>query len=595
MFESIYHTSEAPYAFALNQTQLKVRIRMKKNTTLSCYILHADRYHSPGTELPQEMEKVGFTRHFDYYETIVELPKRRLRYLFMVRTREGNDVWYGERGASMHRTEAGYFQFSYICDADIPQVPSWLPEAIVYQIFPDRFHNGDPANDPPGSQSWTSEAKPKSDSLFGGDIQGIIEKLPYLAELGVNTIYLTPIFKSPTNHKYDTSDYYQIDPSFGDIGLLKLLKWSAKQHGMRLILDAVFNHSGDQFFAFRDVLKSGDASPYKDWFHVHSFPIVQKPIPSYETFSHAESTMPKLNTSNPEVVEYLLKVARYWIEEVGIDGWRLDVANEVDQQFWRRLRTEVKGICGELALIGEIMHEAGPWLRGDQFDSVMNYLFREAVLDFFARQTVGATRFLEEIVHIQMSYTDQANSANLQLLGSHDTERFLTACSKGGWGWNKTETAVARMKLAVCFQFTYLGMPMIYYGDEIGMTGETDPDCRKPMIWESSAQNGEMLTLYRKLIAIRKRYVALTRGSFRLWFVDEARNALGFLREYDSERVAVIIHHSPNPQELAVTVPWSASNNQVTDVLNEVDYAVSESDRHLTVQLPAFGCAILTA
>lgn len=264
-----------------------------------------------------------------------------------------------------------------------------------------------------------------------GDIQGIIEKLPYLAELGVNTIYLTPIFKSPSNHKYDISDYYKIDPSFGDIGLLKLLKWTAKQQGMRLILDAVFNHSGDQFFAFRDVLKRGDASPYKDWYHVHSFPIVQKPIPNYETFSHAESTMPKLNTSNPELVDYLLKVARYWIEEVGIDGWRLDVANEVDQQFWRRLRTEVKGISSDLALIGEIMHQAGPWLRGDQFDSVMNYLFREAVLDFFARQTVGATCFLEEIVQIQMNYTDQANSAMLQLLGSHDTERFLTACMKG--------------------------------------------------------------------------------------------------------------------------------------------------------------------
>jgi cyclomaltodextrinase len=431
MLESIYHINEAPYAFAIDQHQLKIRIRMKKNATLSCRLLHADRYHSPGTEIAVLMEKVAFTRHFDYYETIVETTSRRLRYQFVIRTNDGEDLWYGERGASPHRTQAGYFQFAYICDADIHHIPSWIPEAIVYQIFPDRFCNGDPTNDPAGVRPWTDTAKPAADSMYGGDLQGVIDKLPYLAELGVNTLYLTPVFLSPSNHKYDTSDYYCIDPTFGDIKTLKRLKHLASSYGMRLLTDAVFNHTGDQFFAFRSVMELGEASPYKSWYHIHSYPIVQAPVPSYETFSHAESTMPKLNTSNPEVIDYLLKVARYWIEEVGIDGWRLDVANEVDQLFWRRLRSEVKGISSELALIGEIMHQAGSWLRGDQFDGVMNYLFREAMLDFFARQTIGVTSFIEEICQIQMSYTDQANSAMLQLLGSHDTERFLTSCMKG--------------------------------------------------------------------------------------------------------------------------------------------------------------------
>ncbi|MNI02063.1 Neopullulanase 2 [compost metagenome] len=593
MYESIYHTNEAPYAFAIHQNQLKIRIRMKKNAAASCCLLHADRYHSPGTEVPQFMEKVGFTRHFDYYETVVDCPNRRLRYIFLIRTHTGESIWYGEREASLNRMEVGYFHYSYICDADISNVPSWMPEAIVYQIFPDRFCNGNSANDPEGVLPWDADVRPGAQSQYGGDLQGIIDKLPYLAELGVNTLYLTPVFLSPSNHKYDTSDYYSIDPAFGDKETMKLLKQKAAAYGLRLLTDAVFNHSGDQFFAFRSVLEQGEASPYKDWFHIRQFPVVQYPVPSYETFSHAESTMPKLNTAHPEVVDYLLKVARYWVEEIGIDGWRLDVANEVDHKFWRSLRSEMKGISGELALIGEVMHQAGPWLRGDQFDGVMNYLFREAMLDFFARQTSGVAAFVEEIFQIQMTYTDQANSAMLQLLGSHDTERFLTACYKGGLGWNKEETAISRMKLAICFQFTYSGMPMIYYGDEIGMTGETDPDCRRPMIWDPLRQNGDLRELYRKLIQLRKSSSALIHGSFRIWFVDDAHNAFGFIRDYKEERVAVIINQSPRRVEFELPMPWAAEGGQWIDALQGVEVGSDEQEGHLRVSLEAFGCSIL--
>lgn len=593
MHESIYHTNEAPYAFAIGKERLKIRIRMKKNEALACDVLHADRYNSPGTETPQAMEKAGSTRHFDYYETVLLVPKRRVRYAFHIRTRSGDAVWYGENGAAGQRAEAGYFQYAYICDADIPQVPGWLTEAIVYQIFPDRFCNGDAGNDPAGTLPWTTEARPDVHSLYGGDLQGVIAKLPYLAELGVNTIYLTPVFQSPSNHKYDTTDYYKVDPAFGDNDTLKRLVRGAHDMGMRVILDAVFNHSGDSFFAFRDVMANGANSPYKDWYHLRSFPVVQSPAPNYETFSHAERTMPKLNTGNREASDYLIQVARYWVHEAGIDGWRLDVANEVDQRFWRRLRAELKETNEDLALIGEIMHQAGPWLRGDQFDGVMNYLFRDAMLDFFARQTIGATAFAERLTRIRMSYTDQANAAMLQLLGSHDTERFLTACQKSGMGWNSRETAEARMKLAVCFQFAYPGMPMIYYGDEVGMVGETDPDCRRPMIWEREEQNRELYELYKALIALRKSHPALSRGRFRMWFADEARNAIGFVRSYGDEHVAVVVNNSPQPLELAVGLPFAAAEGDpIVDALHGTVWRVNGTGG-FTVRTGAFGCAVL--
>jgi len=592
MHESIYHTNEAPYAFAISKELLKIRIRMKKNEALACDVLHADRYDSPGTETPQAMEIAGSTRHYDYFETVLHVPKRRLRYLFHIRTRSGDRIWYGENGAAEQRAEAGYFQYAYICDADIPQVPSWLAEAIVYQVFPDRFCNGETANDPTGTLPWTTEAKPDTHSFYGGDLQGIIAKLPYLAELGVNTIYLTPVFQSPSNHKYDTTDYYKVDPAFGDNDTLKRLVQTAHDMGMRVILDAVFNHTGDTFFAFRDVMANGEASPYKNWYHIRNFPIVQTPAPNYETFSHSEKSMPKLNTQLPEVSEYLVQVAHYWVKEAGIDGWRLDVANEVDQRFWRRLRGELKETNEELALIGEIMHQAGPWLRGDQFDGVMNYLFREALLDFFARQTIGAAAFTERLIQIRMNYTDQANEAMLQLLGSHDTERFLTACRKGGIGWNSRDTAEARMMLAVCFQFTYSGMPMIYYGDEVGMVGESDPDCRRPMIWEQQKQNRRFFELYKTLIALRKTNPALSRGTFRTWFTDEARTAFGFVRSYANEHIAVIVNNAQQQLTLETKLPCEFAGVVITDALQGGVYRVSEAGG-ITIRVGAFGCAIL--
>lgn len=602
MPSSIYHVCEPPYAYPLDEYRLNVRLKVRRSSAALCQAMYADRYDSPGTELPIRMEKVGADRHSDYYEAVLPALKRKVRYLFLVQMNNGDSYWVGERGTFAQRELAGSFQFPYICRMEIPRVPDWAQDAVFYQIFPDRFRNGDPSINPGDVEPWDSIEKPTPFSRYGGDLQGVIDQLDYLVELGVNAVYLNPIFASPSNHKYDTTDYYKIDPAFGDMDTFKRLVQQAHARGIRVVLDAVFNHSGDQLFAFQDVMQNGEESTYRDWYYCDSFPVVQNPVPNYETFGNGIATMPKLNTSTPEVTQYLLDVAEYWIRETGIDGWRLDVANEVDRRFWQLLRERVKGIDDQLLLVGEFMHDASPWLHGDQFDGVMNYLFREAALDFFARQNIGAESFTELLTSLQMRYTEQAYSAMMQLLGSHDTERFLTACLNGGRGWNSQETALARMRLAVCLQMTMPGMPVVYYGDEVGMEGQNDPDCRRPMIWDHDKRDKTTYETFQSMIALRRRHASLTRGAMRIVFADEANNAFGFLRQTDNETAYVIINNGTHPYEVPaspLTDRWGGSS-MVNGLTND-SYSLTGDGRWSRVDsspIPTaapFGCIVLVS
>jgi glycosidase len=414
--------------------------------------------------------------------------------------------------------------------------------------------------------------------------------LPYLHDLGVNVLYLTPVFESPSHHKYDTSDYYSIDSHFGQLEDLRRVVDEAHKLNMKVVLDAVFNHSGDRFFAFQDVMSNGANSKYKDWFFIDRFPVVQRPEPSYESFGILSPSMPKLNTSNPEVVRYMLDVATYWIREVGIDGWRLDVANEIDHSFWRLLRQEIKDIDRELLLIGEIMHQSGAWLRGDQFDGVMNYLFRDAVVGYFAEQNMTARAFAGQIESVRMQYTDSANSAMFNLIGSHDTERFLTACSRSVWGWQQKQE-VARLKLAALFQLTYIGMPMIYYGDEVGMTGGEDPLCRKPMVWDEANQDTTIHAHYKQLIALRREYPALCGGEFRMWFVDEASNGIGFVRQLPGQCIGVVLNNSPDEQQLELTAPKGIEAQQIVPLFGTSEWKWNKGKGQLT--LPPYSASIV--
>jgi len=336
----------------------------------------------------------------------------------------------------------------------------------------------------------------------------------------------------------------------------------------------VFNHCGYGFFAFHDVVKRGKASPYADWFRIFEFPVRTTPQPSYETFAHGVWTMPKLMTHHPAVRDYLLQVAAYWTREVDIDGWRLDVANEVDHAFWRAFRQVVKGIKPDALIIGEIWHDAAPWLQGDQFDGVMHYPFRDAVVAFFATRRIGAETFDARLADWRMRYPEPALFASWNLIGSHDTERFLTLC--GG--------RVERMRLAVLFQLTYLGAPMIYYGDEVGMEGGPDPDCRRPMIWDEAHQNRELFRWYCRLIRLRRDRVALRRGAVRTWWVDPLTGGYAFLRLADEEAVGVVLNNGP--QRAAATLDARAFGDarQLVDALSGEVFSVERGRVTLPLQ-----------
>lgn len=539
---AIYHITEAPYAYGINKETLIVRIRTAKNDLEKCEIYYKDRYDWKKPYKVKKMRLVEVSGLFEFYEVEIKVEENRFRYLFKLQDKEENILYFNEKGILtelLEPVEEGAFQFPFLNEIDVHKGLKWAEGGIVYQIMPDRFFNGDKSNDPINTLPWGEKVTPKS--MFGGDLQGIIEKMDYIESLGVTIIYLTPIFLSSTNHKYNTKDYYKVDNTFGDVNKAKELVTRAHDKGIKIIFDAVFNHSGDDFFAFEDVCQKGEKSKYKDWFHIKSFPINKKNV-NYLTFANDVYIMPKLNTENLEVREYLLDVAQYWIKEVGIDGWRLDVCDEVDHSFWRDFRKAVKEVNPEAIIVGEIMHEATSWLKGDQFDSIMNYPFKNLCIDFFAKRSITAEVFDSQLAINRATYMKQINRLLFNLIDSHDTARFLTEANE------KEE----RMKLAAVFQFTYIGIPYIYYGDEIGMKGENDPYCRACMIWEDDEQDIEMLSLYKKLSKIRKKEKALICGEYIN--ISNKDDVLIFKRVFENEQILIILNNSENTNVLQLNM-----------------------------------------
>lgn len=381
--------------------------------------------------------------------------------------------------------------------AESASLPAWVADAVFYQIFPDRFCNGDPRNDPLAVTPWGN--LPNRENFFGGDLAGIRARLDYLQDLGVNAIYLNPIFKARTNHRYDTSDYYSVDPALGTREDLKALVNDAHRRGMRLILDGVFNHCGDGFAPFQDVLAHGEQSAYKDWFHARGYPLSADPL-NYLTCGGA-TYLPKLNHMYRPVQEFIFSVARYWLEETGMDGWRLDVPFKIPLDFWRAFRQVVKQVRPDAYLVGEIWREAGPWVEG-VFDGVTNYRLRDLILDYTLTTVLDGEDFGFEVSSLLAAHGAHA-AGMLNLLGSHDTARILTLF-KGD---------AARLNVALTALMTLPGAPLVYYGDEVGLLGETDPDCRRCMPWDAAQWNAQVTADYRRLIALRQAHPALRYGT----------------------------------------------------------------------------------
>ena len=427
-------------------------------------------------------------------------------------------------------------------------VPDWVKDAVFYQIFPDRFAKSEKLVKPSNLEPWDSP--PTFHGFKGGDLQGILERLDYLQDLGINAIYLNPIFESAANHRYHTYDYLQVDPLLGGDDAFRKLLDESHRLGMRIILDGVFNHSSRGFYKFHHILENGPHSPYTDWFIIKKFPLKaydEKGEPNYAAWWGLRA-LPKFNFKNQAVREYLWDVGRYWIN-FGIDGWRLDVPEEIDDPtFWQEFRRNIKSANSKAYLVGEIWHEAKEWLQGDRFDAVTNYVLNRACIGFFIEREVDekmvegmgyapiphldAKQFAETVDYLLGLYDTELNKGLFNILGSHDTARFLTLA--GG-----DESA---LNLAMLFIMTFIGAPCIYYGDEIGMEGGRDPDCRRSFPWDESRWNQKLREYVRRFVSLRHRYPCLKRGEFKCLYSED--DVYAYARRLGNETLIVALNVS---------------------------------------------------
>lgn len=522
-FAAIYHRPESEMAFLDDPQTMHIRLRTAKGDIKTVQLLHGDPYSlrslasikPPFYMTPTPMKKILSDDLYDYWQIAVTEPKKRLAYAFDITSVDGIRTVYTDRGYIQPDDHGAledlntYFRMPFFQEIDMFHSSEWVKNTVWYQIFPERFANGDRSNDPIGTKKWNASDHPGRQDFYGGDLQGVLDHLDHLQKLGVNGIYFNPLFKAPSNHKYDTEDYYQIDPHFGNAALFKEVVTQAHQRGIHVMLDAVFNHIGDKSLQWQDVLKNGQRSKYAGWFHINKFPATYTPTKNfeftpdatYDTFDYTPH-MPKLNTANPAVQEYLLGIAKYWIKEFDIDAWRLDVANEIDHHFWKRFHKETTALKPDFYILGEIWHTSQAWLNGDEFSGVMNYSYTGAILDHFINHRISAEQMIDHLSNQLMKYRDQTNQMTFNVLDSHDTARIMTQ-ARGN-----------RDLVKETFAFTFLqpGTPSIYYGTEYGMDGDNDPDCRKPMNWVPDDDGQDMFTFFKKLVALRRNNADLIEG-----------------------------------------------------------------------------------
>jgi len=429
--------------------------------------------------------------------------------------------------------------------------PAWVRDAVFYQIFPDRFARSGRVHEPGPMEPWSSP--PTAHGFKGGDLYGVIERLDYIHDLGATAIYLNPIFASASNHRFHTYDYLTVDPLLGGNEAFRQLLDEAHRRGVRVVLDGVFNHSGRGFWPFHHVLETGRHSPYHEWFYLHpsvvaedrqlraypdrspSGPLPPDAGPGRRELPHSLKTLgyqawwnlpalPKLNVGNPEMREFLLGVAEHWIR-FGADGWRLDVPGEIrDLAFWAEFRARVRAANPEAYLVGEIWSIAPEWLGAGRFDAVMNYPLAFAILGYAAgshlnraaasgHRTVSAglqpldgAGFAARLELLLGAYPVENAAAQLNVLGSHDTPRALALCGEDE----------PSMRIATLLQMALPGAPCIYYGDEVGMSGLADPDCRRSFPADENEWNRDLLAFTRAAVAARAADPALRSDAFRL-------------------------------------------------------------------------------
>ena len=493
--QALLHIPDSNYCYAVDTNTVEILLRTDKNDKFDeINIIYGNKYDYYVNQKRASLSLRFSDTLFDYYFIRLKLDDVRFVYIFELNT--GDSVYYFSEDGVTEKYDFSLayfnsFQLPYINEADVTQPVDWLRNGIFYQIFVDRFYCGNrEKNMSYVNAEWGD--KPTPNSFFGGDIDGIIKKLDYIQNLGCDTLYLTPVFKSKTNHKYNITDYYKIDEQFGGNNALKRLVEAVHSKGMRIILDAVFNHCDKSLKEFQDVIKKGKKSRFYDWFIIHGDK-ADTTAGNYEYFGVCKY-MPKFNTSNQKAQKYLTDIALYWIKKYNIDGWRLDVADEVSHDFWRKFRVAVKNVKRDAVIIGENWHDAHPYLNGDQFDGIMNYSVTKAMTDYFAKKNIKAKGLSERLSALYVRNSRPVNNMMLNLLDSHDTHRFYTMV-------NENENAlIAALSVIFCL----CGSACIYYGTEIPLAGGYDPDCRRTMDWTKENDFGAAGRIIKSLAELKK-------------------------------------------------------------------------------------------
>ena len=548
-FTGVYHKTSEQMSYALNDKELVVNLKTGYDVK-QVFIIHGDPYDAGilgGNEkwngTREEIVYKKRLSHQIWWTTTLVPPYKRCKYYFELRT--DSEVWYyfedgflTEEQVNMEGRLLQYFIVPWMNPADVNRTPVWVNDTVWYQIFPDRFCNGRVDNDGEDVLPWQTGPVKRTEK-YGGDLEGIRQRLPYLEKLGVTGIYLNPIMEAETNHKYDTKDYTKIDPAFGDDETMKRLVTEAHGRGIRVMVDAVFNHCGRKFAPWLDVQEKGRESQYADWFMVQDWTDICRHENTrdgrFYSFAFAD-WMPKLNTNNEEVIRYFCGVCEEWIRKYDIDGIRFDVGNEVSHYFLKRMRRHLKKIKPDIYLLGEIWHDAIQWLAGDEYDSVMNYPLMSGIHDFFLDSLADREEFERMVNRCYTMYMQQSNNVLFNLLDSHDTERLMNRFH---------DLDIFYQQLAVLF--TLPGSPCIYYGTEIAMEGGFDPDCRRCMPWDEIdlGKYEDRIRQMQTLIRLRK-----TEKTFRSLHFH-------FLNEYGNKRCVHYIKLDERQHKIEVVLNCS--------------------------------------
>ena len=498
---AIFHESRTPMCCMTDPETLQITLRTGREVERA-ELICADPYEAgiAGGEEAWQGRRIAMEpwlelEHHQLWRIVLKPPFRRLRYVFALT--QAQEQWYcyedGLRPALQLDGRVQCFQMPWMNPADCIAPPDWVRHTVWYQVYPDRFCRGGSGR--PGALPWRHGPVTNAER-FGGDLAGIAQKLPYLAGLGVNGLYLNPIFAARSFHKYDTTDYTRVDPDFGTEADLQELVRQAHANGIRVMLDAVFNHCGPGFAPWRDVVEKGPGSAWRDWFFVNRWPVEEGRTDDGRYFSFSfHGGMPKLNTNHPAVQDYLIGLCEDWVRRYDIDGLRFDVGNEVSHAFLRRLRVRLKALKPDLYLLGEIWHDAPAWLEGDEYDAVMHYPLQSAVRRFFEDESLPARAFGWQAGRCLAAYAPQVSAAQFTLLDSHDTIRLRSRVRSEDEFWQQLAAL-----------FTLPGSPCVYYGTELALEGGRDPDCRRCMPWDELDTDAgrARLDAMRSLIALRR-------------------------------------------------------------------------------------------